>query len=203
MQKMRSSCYFIRGTHPCSWWAQFFLSPNGAVSVVSDYGNYGFVWQSRGEGVSIEEFILKLDKGYVLSKFGMGQQNEYWDKEKSELNYKSALKELLYAHEISDKDFSKYTEEIETVFEENNTYSDVIHAITDDSYNLDTVLNKHFDFIEEGMHFDYPPDIKNFVEYVWPVFIEELKNTQREGIWGKFILSIKALSCKVKLLKRQ
>jgi hypothetical protein len=52
-------------------WAVLFVDASGTVAAVSDFGNYAYVW-GRGclpEGVTILEFLLRVESGYLLEKF--------------------------------------------------------------------------------------------------------------------------------------
>lgn len=58
------------------WWVAF-MDELGFISIQSDWGDYSYRWSSRGEGVSMRQWIsttMANDRSYVLGKFAKGQR---------------------------------------------------------------------------------------------------------------------------------
>jgi hypothetical protein len=57
-------------------WINLLWDKAGRVIILSDYGNWSYMWPCRGEGVTTEAFLLQSDSEYVGKKM-MG--SEYWE----------------------------------------------------------------------------------------------------------------------------
>lgn len=53
-----------------SGWGVFFLDSSGCLSILSDYGNFGYHWSSFGS--DIRKFLLGCDPSYLMGKFLLG-----------------------------------------------------------------------------------------------------------------------------------
>lgn len=53
-------------------WAKLLWQDDGRVIILSDYGTWSYFWGHRGEGVSVEEFLLQLNEDYMGSKMLAG-----------------------------------------------------------------------------------------------------------------------------------
>lgn len=96
-------------------WAIFVLGSDGFFSVVSDFGNYAFLWTDPGVK-DFREFFLNIDrkKGYFIRKLSNGQLD--YDNEKTQAFVTQALSKLTEAERV-------YNEElIEDTY--NNLYSE-------------------------------------------------------------------------------
>lgn len=51
-------------------WGVFFLDSLGCLSILSDYGNFGYRWSSFGP--DIRKFLLGCDSSYLMEKFLQG-----------------------------------------------------------------------------------------------------------------------------------
>lgn len=61
---------FVRNEQ--SAWCRLLWQATGQVIILSDYGHWAHWWGHRGEGVSVPEFLVSLDRDYMGKKM-MGQ----------------------------------------------------------------------------------------------------------------------------------
>lgn len=59
---------------PGGGWATIFMDSTGSFSALSDWGNVGYRWNTRGLTGGFKRFILECDDRYLLSKLGQGRQ---------------------------------------------------------------------------------------------------------------------------------
>lgn len=142
-------------------WAKITVSEDGTVSIVSDYGNWGYVWSHHGRE-SIKHFLVGIDSWYTWNKFSG----------KTVLNIKNTIKNM--KKEIrseSNKDEREILffqlEEIEECRSINDIYNYF--------YYNDNELTKFFDPAYLPISEDQDPQFMMFYKRLWKPFIRVLK----------------------------
>jgi hypothetical protein len=54
-------------------WGVFFVGSDGLLSIVSDYGNFGYWWDCPG--CEFRKFLCQIDDGYLYRKLTMGKSD--------------------------------------------------------------------------------------------------------------------------------
>lgn len=57
-----------RGVEPRDSWSIVFVDDDGCLSIVSDYGNWGYRWNMAGESKCIRRALLDHNSGYLRDK---------------------------------------------------------------------------------------------------------------------------------------
>lgn len=143
-------------------WAKVSISDDGTVGIVSDYGNWGYVWTHHG-CESIKHFLVSIDSWYAWNKFSG----------KTKLNSHktiAAMKKEINSENDPDK--------VQTML----SYLGDLDGLSsiDDIYNYfyytDNELTEFFDpcylpFVE-----DKDPQFIMFFERLWQPLMAELKS---------------------------
>ena len=121
-------------------WANICLSEDdGAISIISDYGNWGYIWNHRGEGVTLKKFLTQIDSWYAWNKF-TGSKKEY-NHERTIKELKAAVLQRFVDENISDTVMYELDYELDRIAEEGDDRS------LCDSY----LLGEHFESIYEHL----------------------------------------------------
>lgn len=142
-------------------WGIFLLDSTGYFSVVSDFGNYAYLWTHHG-CADFREFLVGLEKDYLCSKLGT----------KGTLDEKKTLQLIGEALDQAEEDGSIPEEEMveERMILEELDSSDGVEAGFRD-WSESTRLNPPWEYL----CYSYPPDLLGFAEKVWPRFVELLR----------------------------
>lgn len=152
------------GTHT---WANITLMDDGpgrgSIQIQSDYGDFSYFWGAMGEGKDIRKFLIscKNDPDYLIGKMA---KRDYYDQEASIAEVESFLRELHAQEPI--KKFDEVLEQVKNMPAENQ------YRFYDDLMEIE-VLSDCLSDLEPVM--DYDPQIKMFMERVFPKFIEILE----------------------------
>lgn len=57
-----------RGAEPRDSWSIVFVDDDGCLSILSDYGNWGYRWNMAGESKSVRRMLLDFNSSYVHDK---------------------------------------------------------------------------------------------------------------------------------------
>jgi len=57
-----------RGAEPRDSWSIVFVDDDGCLSILSDYGNWGYRWNMAGESKSVRRMLLDFNSSYVYNK---------------------------------------------------------------------------------------------------------------------------------------
>jgi hypothetical protein len=69
--------YYLPNDEMLEGWAIVFLDSIGCFSTVSDWGNYGYRWDSPGStgGTDFRQWLIERGDDYLLSKLCPGRRN--------------------------------------------------------------------------------------------------------------------------------
>jgi hypothetical protein len=142
-------------------WAIIFLSEaDGSVSIISDYGNWGYRWPNHGCD-SLKHFLCDLCKHYAWVKF-TGSLKHY--------NHDETIKTITeYIQEMYEDD-SITQFQAEGMTQELGWMENEHHI-----YNSD-VLTEHISDIYELFHYDPDYQFMMFFDRLWSVFAKHLKS---------------------------
>lgn len=70
MNEVTAKSYTLH-TENGAWLAQVVLTSDGALMIISDYGNFNYAWRNIGK-VGFREFIISLTVDYFASKMYNG-----------------------------------------------------------------------------------------------------------------------------------
>lgn len=178
LQLSRQPCdmYFV--WRPNRDWAHIIISPGGLLSIVSDYGNYAYIWTNHG-CPSFKHFLAEMkDPDYFLNKLCGGRKE--FDPTRSLSLIRGTLDSLL-AQEIEvEYDGTKkiITEElIKDIVDEIGDFASECSESED--LFVERVLNEYpwlSDYAIDGIAVRVHDQMAVlFVERLWPLFIEKLK----------------------------
>ena len=157
------------------WVATIYLDEDtGEVSVAQGYqDNYAYCWSAPGRGKeTLKEFLVTANASYVMDKFSYGM-DKWLDYDKSLDQLNAELKQKLEDGVITKSQMEAIEIEIEENlgddFDNTNHWYDCLYrceelmeAYGHDPHSLPCVT-------------DVKPQLRGFMERVWPVFIEQLK----------------------------
>lgn len=164
--------YVVRGQY---WLATIFLdNDSGQISVMSSWNhNYSHCWSTPGRGKeSLKEFLITAGPDYIMNKFSYG--SERWFDHKQSLQQ---LKREVLAwrrNKTLDKNTARRIwDEIKDILEEDGMNSTAWYYQVN---KCDELMNGYSgDFSSIPCITDYHPHLRAFMQEVWPVFIEQLK----------------------------
>jgi hypothetical protein len=144
-----------------SGWARIWITDDGCISVMSDWGNYGY-WFGSPE-CEFRLFLTGCDTDYIGGKFA-GGKTEFDGEETAD-----AARELVLRHRRSGKlnaaDARREWDAIPTAFDHEIDYAEWV--------NHETTLG--FDYTHDLGCYMRPYAVQQFVKHVWPLFVEQLK----------------------------
>lgn len=146
-------------TRKGAWLGTFLITHDGMVAVNSDYGTYGYWWNSTGRD-DIREFLIKIDTDYLLGKIAPKQE---YDPQETEKSVKRKIIELRRANRI-DKEQARTERDL----------------VSDSDFSCELGF---YDWMKETKIGDayelacYRTDRQAvaFAERVWPVFCDMLR----------------------------
>lgn len=158
------------------WW-KVIVDSSGALSIVSDFGNYGNHWSRRGiESRSVLQFLLEADDDYLMGKLG---RREWLDVDASVKGLRTALVEM--RRELG-----------RAVTRQEEEKADGIRELWD---RLGSVSTEHdwndvlmrappevdsYDLWSCG-HRDFEPQLRAFFKEVWPHVREQIRKEVETG----------------------
>ncbi len=144
-----------------SWLGMFLVTHDGAVTTISDYGNYSYWWGSTGMS-DIREFLIKISVDYMLGK--MAPQSEF-DGEAAKKFIKEHILDLRRAGDLTKEEAREEWDLIE-----NADFYDA-HGFGYHDWCNSSSIEGRYEFYQS----DTPKQAKLFAERVWPYFIAALK----------------------------
>lgn len=81
-----------RGAEPRDSWSIVFVDDDGCLSIVSDYGNWGYRWNMMGESKSIRRMLLDFNSEYVRNKLSYDHAKVF----SADKTVASVKREILY-----------------------------------------------------------------------------------------------------------
>jgi|GEM_PF-2930322 hypothetical protein len=161
--------YQVRAVEHRSEWARIWITDDGCISILSDYGNYGYWFGAPGG--EFRRFLTNCGDDYITNKLSEGRRN--LDQRATELNAKR-----LVLRARRDRSIDR-----ETARDEWNAVRDVEW---DNEYSRSKWYFEETKLVDYGatevLVYDYPQQLQAFVRVLWPVFIaaltEEIKREE-------------------------
>lgn len=148
-------------------WYVAFVDESGAVSILSDYGNYGYFWHRRSlpysdEQGGIRKFLTSCDASYVLSK--LATRDEF-DPQATKQRFKSFVLEFRRSHPKPQfKEICRMA------------YSGIDEIADWDELGFyDFIRDCDLDGANETLVYDYPQQAQAFMTEVWPRIVDDIK----------------------------
>lgn len=171
--------YTIRNENN-NWLASIFLDDElGQISVQSDYGSYSYWWTKTGRGTeTLKEFLSRANSDYVMDKFGYGGKNDHFYSSKTIDKIRQEILETRKNRRITKKEARDCFYELDEVDDDYNTSQELYTE-------LDRWATTTMELIYNNSPYDIPwvndthPQLKAFMDKVWPLFIEEIKKEVR------------------------
>lgn len=143
-------------------WAIFVLGSDGYFSVVSDFGNYSYIWSSIGCD-DFREFLLEIESGYLLGK--ISRQTEWQGEEV----LKSVKQYILEHRRDGSYTREEAREEWDLLQEVNDFYAE--GDFQEWYFHSGSKIQDAYEFSRK----DYPTEARNFCTQVMPRLREVLK----------------------------
>jgi len=164
--KTKNACNKYKISLNNNTWAVIFMD-NMFLSIFSDFGNWGHYWTSIGYK-TLAEFLVNCDKSYLMNKLS-----------KTELDVYATCNEMrrLLLKARSSKEISKNVAR-------NDWYR--IYEIQNESPKFFQLAFQseswgYFDDLSLPLIDKYEDGILNFMETLWPLFIEQLRKELKEN----------------------
>ena len=184
--------YTITGRMSGISWSIFTLdNKTGDISIQSDWGNYSYIWNHRGNE-TLKEFLINAGVDYIKDKFSYpsnGGKKYIYAKETLD-----SWKRDIVGHRRnreSTKEIAKALleclNEIDLYGDSNTAYfsmNDMIEKLKykyDIDFYKDSPWRDDYKFMER-MVIGCSPQLNMFMDKVWPVFIDVLKKEKENGI---------------------
>lgn len=151
-------------------YASFTIDDSGIFSCQSSFGNYGYCWSAFGD--DFKSFLCSLRKDYLLTKLC---KKDYFNTQEYISKCKELILKMRYESKLTKEEareaFDFYSNELDD-------YNDNLELVTLKLMHLD-IVDKismgdfwHSKFCPD---LDYNPSDKYFVEFIYPAFINILK----------------------------
>lgn len=143
-------------------WARIWITTDGCISIISDYGDFGYWFGSPG--CEFRRFLTGCGDSYLMNKFSGGK--EEFDRDATE----RAARDLVLENR-RDRTLTK-----EGAREE---WQQVCDVDWDDEYSRARWYFEETKLVDYGasdvLHYRTPMHVQMFVKELWPLFIEQLK----------------------------
>lgn len=141
-----------------SGWARVWITDDGCISIMSDYGNYGY-WFGAPEA-EFRAFLLECDDSYLGNKFAGGKKE--FDGEGSADAVRERIRSLRREGRLSAADAREEWDDVPTSFDNEVDFSDWLHRTNlEDAYEYASYVR--------------PSAVGHFLKQVWPLFSEALR----------------------------
>lgn len=161
--------YAIRGEH--FEWARIWITDDGCLSCLSDFGNYGHWWHNAG--CEFRQFLCEVDDSYLIGKLGLGQ-HEY-DDEATLARWQRRIYELRREQQLT-------REAAREEWRLLRNCSDLSSEFDLHEWYLATKLD-----VSDGVAvYRKPMQLQTFVKRLWPLFVAALRAelaAEKHGEW--------------------
>jgi hypothetical protein len=160
--------YQVRVAPPRIEWARIWITDDGCISILSDYGNYGY-WFGGLPECGMRQFLAHAGDDYLLGKFSGGKR------ELDEKATKKAIEDELQEAFGSGDDLDRELSALRDV--------DLSNPIEHNDWMRETELD--WEIIYHGGLFkeQYPQQVMAFMKELWPLFRERLNaELERESL---------------------
>ncbi len=142
-------------------WARIWLTDDGCISIMSDWGNYGYWFGAPG--CEFRLFLTGCDDDYLGNKFAGGKKE--FD---GEGTADAARELILYRRRkgfLSADDARREWNGVPTLFDSEIEYAEWV--------NHETELGP--DYTYDLSRYVRPHGVRKFMKHLWPLFVEQLK----------------------------
>jgi len=143
-----------------SGWARIWLTDDGCISIMSDYGNYGYWFGAPGS--EFRKFLTGCDDSYLGNKFAGGKKD--FDGEDTADAARELILRLRRDKRLSAEDARLEWHNVPTAFDNEIDWVrwvDETELGCDHTHNLGRYVRPHA--------------VTQLLKHVWPLFIEQLK----------------------------
>lgn len=152
------------------WQATLFLdNERGQISIISQYGNFGYWWTSMGKGRTLKQFLIGCDHDYIMTKFEHGQDS-WFDSEATVKVIEMDIFRERRARSLSADQAREFYDECSNL-KEVRTASEMMSVLSPGM--LENLYEN--DYMAVPYKTDHQPQTRGFMRYVWPIFIEHIK----------------------------
>lgn len=155
------------------WWAIFYVDEaHGALSIQSDFGDYSYRWGAPSK--PFKKFLSELDDGYLKIKLSHGTDHDrYFYERESFKKLREAVDKRCKERGFTKKQRKKYDDAVEEIDEYDCRSEDLFSHLIYHNEDLVELFDPYEigDFIVKG----YSPRLEQFVEKIWPSFVDALK----------------------------
>ena len=142
-------------------WARIWITDDGCISILSDWGNYGYWFGSPG--CEFRQFLIGCDADYLGNKFG-GGSSEY-DGEATKENIQDVI-----LRKRRDRQLSATVAREEWDALQGDGVENLFQL---GGWQRETSL-KPDDYFETPVY-TIPNQARQFLKHVWPLFMEQLR----------------------------
>ncbi len=153
-------------------WARFFIdTENYDLQIMSDCGNYAYVWHPTPNAESFMRLLSRINDSYLLNKIG----------DRTVIDEKttfSELKKLYFTSQINDDDYDEFLDDLEDA------------CVADTAYELAGAVGRclvrwDIDYDDGDIYYcinkDYPANAKKIVEVFMNYMQPKIKELLKEG----------------------
>jgi len=142
-------------------WARIWITDDGSISILSDWGNFGYWFGAPG--CEFRKFLTRCDDDYLGNKFG-GGRDEY----DGEATRKAIQRVILSKRREQRLDHFAAREEWGLL------KGDAVESLFElGAWQVRTALSPD-DYFETPVYV-VPNRVRQFLKHVWPLFVEQLK----------------------------
>ncbi len=140
-----------------SGWARIWITDDGCISIMSDWGNFGYWFGAPG--CEFRKFLTGCDDDYLGNKFAAGKE---FDGEETADAVRERIRDLRLRSGLSATTAREEWDAVPTAFDDDVAFRDWMHR---------TLLSEAW----ECAHYVRPHNVTQFIKHVWPLFMEMLK----------------------------
>jgi hypothetical protein len=143
-------------------WARIWITSDGCISILSDYGNYGYWFGSPG--CEFRRFLTRCDDDYLGRKFTQGERE---------------FDERLTARAARDLVLSNRRDGTLTKEQARDEWDAVLGVDWCDEYSRSKWYFEETKLVDCGatevLQYRTPMQVQMFLKVLWPLFIEQLR----------------------------
>jgi len=141
-------------------YARFWITDDGCLSCISDYGNYAYWWGAPG--LEFREFLIACDTDYVARKL-CGERPDEFDGEQTADNIRDCILRRRRHMSLGRDEARREWNEVPKEFDSSDDFAHWMHR---------TKLEDAWEFSS----YCVPRRVQAFMKHVWPALIEKLKH---------------------------
>lgn len=143
-----------------SGWARIWITDDGCITILSDWGNYGY-WFGAPD-MEFRAFLLQCDTDYLGNKFSGGRTE--FDGEQTVENVKDHILRLRRDQRLSAREARDEWQDLPgTAFDSSDDFTHWLHK---------TKLPEAWEFSS----YCVPMRVQGFLKKVWPLFVEMMRH---------------------------